>query len=86
MELVRHVFIAVLLRFRLCFLLGRALTGLLQLALGFVGQAHAREEQGQVQPSLLVVVDEEQIPPNSEQELKEGTTITLLPPIAGGSR
>ncbi|MEM7234535.1 MAG: MoaD/ThiS family protein [Planctomycetota bacterium] len=46
---------------------------------------HLLDDSGSIRPSLLVVVDEEQIPPNSEKELEEGTTITLLPPIAGGS-
>jgi MoaD family protein len=39
---------------------------------------------GSLCPALLLFVDEQQVRPDSTKLLKEGDTLELLPPIAGG--
>jgi molybdopterin converting factor small subunit len=42
------------------------------------------DEQGRLQPTLLVFVGEEQIGPNGGRLLRDGDVITVLSPMAGG--
>ncbi len=39
---------------------------------------------GTLQPTLLVFHDDQPLLPNADPLLKEGETITLMPPISGG--
>jgi molybdopterin converting factor small subunit len=41
-------------------------------------------EDGEPQPALLLIVGDEQVPPDDRRELQPGDVLTILPPIAGG--
>lgn len=45
---------------------------------------HLIDDKGEVHPSLLVVIGDDQVDAKSDRELEDGQTVTLLPPIAGG--
>jgi molybdopterin converting factor small subunit len=40
---------------------------------------------GEVQPTILIFVGDEQVPPGQVVPLRDGDVVTLLSPIAGGS-
>jgi molybdopterin converting factor small subunit len=42
------------------------------------------DERGELLPSVLVSVDDEQVAANDTSELRDGTCITLLSAISGG--
>ena len=44
------------------------------------------DDSGRPRPSLLVVSGDQQVASDSDRELADGESITLLPPIAGGAR
>jgi MoaD family protein len=41
-------------------------------------------QQGEPHPSLLLFLDDEQVEAGSAQVLRDGDSISILPPIAGG--
>jgi len=43
------------------------------------------DDAGRPRPSLVVIVDDEQLPLDSSRRLPDGASVTLLPPIAGGT-
>ena len=45
---------------------------------------HLLDETGSVRSSLLIVIDNEQVDTSSNAELRDGQTVTLRPPSAGG--
>ena len=47
-------------------------------------RSHLLTSSGQVQPSLLVVINGAAVSARTGVTLKEGDVVTLLPPIAGG--
>lgn len=42
------------------------------------------DDQGQVRPSVLIFVGDEQIGSGDSRELADGSTLTLMSPISGG--
>ena len=42
------------------------------------------DNEGQVRPSVLIFVGDEQIGPGDARELSDGSTLTLMSPISGG--
>ena len=65
---------------------GNSLADLLaHLAAGFAEtRSHLLTSSGQIQPSLLVVINGAAVSPRDSVTLREGDVVTLLPPIAGG--
>jgi len=45
---------------------------------------HLLGEDGNVQRALLLVVNNEQVPPGNDPQLTEGDQVTIMPPISGG--
>lgn len=45
---------------------------------------HLLCDNGSVQRALLLVINDEQIPPGSDPPLASGDQVTIMPPISGG--
>lgn len=47
-------------------------------------RSHLLGEGGELRPSLVLVIGDEQIELDSDKPLTDGERLTILPPIAGG--